>query len=72
MDKQDVSYIVFHVLFQRSVNSIVSGILQNQTAFLNILEEMQRNFDEQSFTKRTMEKHIRQCLISIHIVCMIV
>jgi len=25
-------------------------------------EEMQRNFDEQSFTKRTLEKHLRQCL----------
>lgn len=25
-------------------------------------EEMQRNFDENSFTKRTLEKHIRQCL----------
>ncbi|KAG7456398.1 hypothetical protein JOB18_008800 [Solea senegalensis] len=25
-------------------------------------EEMQRNFDELSFTKRTLEKHMRQCL----------
>lgn len=25
-------------------------------------EEMQKNFDEKSFTKRTLEKHLRQCL----------
>lgn len=48
MDKQDVSYIVFHVLFQRSVNSIVSGVPQNQTALLNILRET---------TKRIFERH---------------